>query len=171
MSGLAAAVDGVIDRVITALAGIAAVAVLLMLLVTVGNIGLRLFAEPFNGTFEVVGMLSVVVNGLALAEAQRRKSHIAIDLLIERAPIRAQLAVGAVVTLISIVMFFLLAQNLVSFGLNLRDVGSVSESLRLPYWPLALVLAVGVVGLLLALVSDLTKIGGNLRSDNPQGIW
>lgn len=171
MSGLAAAVDGVIDRVITALAGIAAVAVLLMLLVTVGNIGLRLFAEPFNGTFEVVGLLSVVVNGLALAEAQRRKSHIAIDLLIERAPIRAQLVVGAVVTLISIVMFFLLAQNLVSFGLNLRDVGSVSESLRLPYWPLALVLAVGVVGLLLALVSDLTKIGGNLRSDNPQGIW
>lgn len=171
MSGLAAALASVIDRIITALAGIAAMAVLLMLLVTVGNIGLRLFAEPFNGTFEVVGMLSVVVNGLALAEAQRRKSHIAIDLLIERAPIRAQLVVGAVVTLISIVMFFLLAQNLVSFGLNLRDVGSVSESLRLPYWPLALVLAVGVVGLLLALLSDLTKIGGNLRSDNPQGIW
>lgn len=171
MSGLAGAVNGVIDRFITVLAGIAAVAVLLMLLVTVGNIGLRLFAEPFNGTFEVVGMLSVVVNGLALAEAQRRKSHIAIDLLIEKAPIRAQLVVGAVVTLISIVMFFLLAQNLVSFGLNLRDVGSVSESLRLPYWPLALVLAVGIAGLLLALVSDLTKIGGNLRSDNPEGIW
>lgn len=161
----------VIDRIITILAAIAAVAMLLMLVVTVGNIVLRLVAEPYNGTFEVVGMLSVVVTGLALAEAQRTKSHIAIDLLIEKAPIRAQLVVGAVMTVISGVMFFLLAQRLVSYGLNLRDAGSVSESLRLPYWPLALVLAVGVAGLLLALVSDLAQIGRNLRSETPEGIW
>lgn len=161
----------VIDRIITILAAIAAVAMLLMLVVTVGNIVLRLVAEPYNGTFEVVGMLSVVVTGLALAEAQRTKSHIAIDLLIEKAPIRAQLVVGAVMTVISGVMFFLLAQRLVSYGLNLRDTGSVSESLRLPYWPLALVLAVGVAGLLLALVSDLAQIGRNLRSETPEGIW
>lgn len=171
MKRTASLATAVIDRIITTLAGIAAVAMLLMLVVTVGNIVLRLMAEPYNGTFEIVGMLSVVVNGLALAEAQRHKSHIAIDLLIEKTPIRAQLVVGAIVTVISGVMFFLLAQNLVSYGLNLRDAGSVSESLRLPYWPLALVLAVGVGGLLLALVSDLAQIGRNLRSETPQGIW
>lgn len=171
MSRAAAVVSGAVDRFITALAGVAAAAVLLMLLVTVGNIALRLFAEPFNGTFEIVGMLSVVVNGLALAEAQRHKSHIAIDLAIEKAPIRAQLVIGALVTVASAVMFFLLAQNLVSYGLNLRDVGSVSESLRLPYWPLALVLALGVAGLILALLSDLAQITRNLRSDTPEGIW
>lgn len=165
------AVNNAVDRFITALAGIAGAAVLLMLLVTVGNIVLRLVAEPYNGTFEIVGMLSVVVNGLALAEAQRHKSHIAIDLVIEKAPIRAQLVVGAIVTVLSVVMFFLLAQNLVSYGLNLRDVGSVSESLRLPYWPLALVLAVGVCGLMLALLSDLAQIARNLRSETPEGIW
>lgn len=171
MSRAATAVSAAVDRFISTLAGIAGAAVLLMLLVTVGNIGLRLVAEPYNGTFEIVGMLSVVVNGLALAEAQRHKSHIAIDLVIEKAPIRAQLVVGAVVTVVSIVMFFLLAQNLVSYGLNLRDVGSVSESLRLPYWPMALVLALGVLGLVLALLSDLAQISRNLRSETPEGIW
>lgn len=160
-----------IDRIISTLAAIAAVAMLVMLVVTVGNIVLRLVAKPYNGTFEIVGMLSVVVTGLALAEAQRHKSHIAIDLLIEKAPVRVQLVVGAAMTVISGVMFFLLAQSLVFYGLNLRDVGSVTESLRLPYWPLALILAVGVAGLLLALVSDLAQIGRNLRSDTPEGIW
>ena len=164
-------VSATIDRTITALSGVAAAAVLMMLVVTVGNIVLRLLGQPFSGTFEVVGMLSVIVNGLALAEAQRRKSHIAIDLIIGRAPIRAQLWAGAIVTVVSAVMFALLAQQLVSYGMNLRDAGSVSESLRLPYWPLALVLALGVCGLLLALLSDLGQIARNLRSETPESIW
>jgi TRAP-type C4-dicarboxylate transport system permease small subunit len=171
VSRAVSALTGAIDRFITVLAGIAGAAVLVMLVVTVGNIALRLVGEPYNGTFEVVGMLSVVVNGLALAEAQRHKAHIAIDLLVGKAPVRAQLVIGAVITVVSGVMFFLLAQNLVGYGLNLRDAGSVTESLRLPYWPLALVLALGVCGLVLALLNDLVQIGRNLRSDVPEGIW
>jgi hypothetical protein len=59
----------------------------------------------------------------------------------------------------------------VSYGLNLRDQGAVSDSLRLPYWPFSLVLAVGVAGLVLALLADLLAIGRNLRSDVPESIW
>jgi len=88
-------------------AGLAAAALLLMVLVTVGNIGLRVAATPYNGTYEIVGMLSVLVSGLALAEAQRHKTHIAIDLVMSRRSVRVQLLVGAVVTAVSAVMFAL----------------------------------------------------------------
>lgn len=160
-----------IDRFVSVLAGVAALALVLMLFVTVGNIGLRLFATPYSGTFEIVGMLAVVVNGLALAEAQRHKAHIAIDLLTERMSTRVQLAIAAVVTAVSIGLFVLLSRQLLDYGLNLRRAGSVTESLKVPYWPLSLVLALGVLGLALALLSDLAQIGRNLRSDAPEGIW
>jgi len=160
-----------VDRSVSFFAGLAAAALLLMLLVTVVNIGLRIVATPYNGTFEIVGMLSVLVNGLALAEAQRRRSHIAVDIVMNRAPVRVQLVVGAVVTTIGVVMFGLLAHQLVAYGLNLRDKGSVTESLRLPHWPLSLALAAGVLVLALALVSDLLQIGRNLRSSTPESIW
>jgi TRAP-type C4-dicarboxylate transport system permease small subunit len=152
-------------------AGLAAAALLLMVLVTVGNIGLRVAATPYNGTYEIVGMLSVLVSGLALAEAQRHKTHIAIDLVMSRRSVRVQLLVGAVVTAVSAVMFALVAQELVSYGLNLRARGAATESLRLPYWPLSLALAAGVLVLALALVSDLLQIVRNLRSRNPESIW
>lgn len=161
----------VVDKVAKALATVAGTALVLMLALTVGNIVLRLVAAPYHGTFEIVGLLAVVVNGLALAAAQQSKSHIAIDLVMNRFSGRVQLYLGAAVTVVAIGLFVLLTQQLVSYGLNLRDQGAVTESLRLPFWPVALVLAAGVAGLALALVGDLLQIRRNLRSDTPEGIW
>lgn len=161
----------VVDKVAKALATVAGTALLLMLALTVGNIVLRLVATPYHGTFEIVGLLAVVVNGLALAAAQQAKSHIAIDLVMNRFSVRVQLYLGAIVSVVAIGLFVLLAQQLVSYGLNLRDQGAVTESLQLPFWPVALVLAAGVAGLALALVGDLLQIRRNLRSDCPEGIW
>ncbi|NDL60358.1 TRAP transporter small permease [Phytoactinopolyspora mesophila] len=163
--------SGGVDLVTKSLASVAGVVLLVMLSITVGNIGLRLFATPYHGTFEVVGLLAVLVNGLALAEAQRSRSHIAIDLVMRRTSVRTQLYVGAMVTVISVVLFSLLAQQLTAYGLNLRDQGAVTDSLRLPFWPVSLVLAVGVAGLVLALLADLAAVRRNLRSANPETIW
>jgi TRAP-type C4-dicarboxylate transport system permease small subunit len=164
-------VSRVLDGISQLLAMIAAAALLVMLVLTVGNIGLRLVATPYYGTFELVALLAIIVNGLALAEAQRVRSHIAIDLFMNKAPTRVQLVVGGVLTVVAIGLFALLAQQMITYGMNLRDQGAVTDSLRLPYWPFSLVLAVGVGGLVLALVNDLVAIGRNLRSDVPEGIW
>lgn len=161
----------IVDKAANALAIVAGTALVLMLVLTVGNIVLRLVAAPYHGTFEIVGLLAVVVNGLALAAAQQSKSHIAIDLVMNRYSGRIQLYLGAVVTVVAVGLFVLLTQQLVAYGLNLRDQGAVTESLRLPFWPVALVLAAGVAGLALALVGDLLQIRRNLRSDTPEGIW
>jgi len=160
-----------VNSLISVFAGIAAVALLVMLFLTVTNIGLRLFGDPYAGTFELVSFLSVIVVGMSLALAQRYKTHVAIDIVVTRWSTRAQLWVGAVITLFAAVIFFLLGQELVSYALNLRDKGSVSDSLRWPYWPLAITLAIGIFGLVLALISDLVQIFRNLRSSEPQSIW
>lgn len=163
--------ERLVARVTRGLAAVAGVTLLLMLAVTVGNMLLRAFATPYYGTFEVIGLMAVVVNGLALGEAQRRKSHVAVDIVMSRTPIRIQLIVGVAVTLLSVALFFLVSRQLVAYGLNMSAQGALTESLRIPFWPVTLVLAVGVAGLVLALVADLLAIRRNLRSDKPEGIW
>lgn len=167
----ASALTRSINAVTASLAAVAGVVLLMMLVLTVGNIVLRLVATPYHGTFEIVGLMAVLVNGLALGEAQRRRAHIAIDLVMTRFSTRTQLYVGAAVTIAGIVLFCLLAQQMVAYGLNLREQGAVTESLRLPFWPVSLALAVGVAGLVLALVNDLLTIRRNLRSQTPETIW
>ena len=160
-----------INGVTSALAGIAGVALVGMLLLTVVNIGLRLFASPYAGTFELVSFLSVIVIGLSLAVAQRYKTHVSIDILVSKFSMRTQLVIGAFITVLSMAVFFLIANELIAYSLNLQEKGSVSDSLRWPYWPLGMILAVGIFGLVLALLSDLIQIFRNLKSANPESIW
>ena len=160
-----------IDRASKALAATAGVALVLMLLLTVLNIVLRLAGMPLNGTFELVGLIAAVVTGLTLADAQRAKSHIAIDLLMVRAPMRFQLWTAVLMTVVAVVMFVVLAWQLVVYGLNLQAEGAATASLQLEIWPTPLILAVGVGVLALALVADLFSLGRNLRMADPVGIW
>lgn len=160
-----------IGRVSSAAASVAGVALLAMLAITVGNMLLRAVASPIFGTFELVGLLAVAVNGLALGEAQRQKSNVSIDLVMSRTPMRVQLASGGLVTVVSVVLFSVVGWRLFVYAMNTRASGSRTESLRLEYWPVTLVLATGVVILVLALLADLSAIVRNLRSDEPEGIW
>lgn len=160
-----------IDRISISLAGVAGIALLLMLGLTVGDVVLRLVGIPLDGAYELIGLMAVVVNGLALAEAQRSKSHIAIDLIMNLTPKRVQLYVGILVTLVSGVLIALLAQHLLLYSLNMRDTGSATPSLQLEIWPAPMVLAIGVGALALALVADLVALGGSLRSNALDHVW
>ena len=160
-----------VHGLVTLFAGVAGIALIGMLVLTVTNIGLRLFGDPYAGTFELVSFLSIVVVGMSLALAQRYKTHVAIDIVVSRWSTRVQLWVGAAITLFSAIIFLLLGQELIAYALNLQDKGSVSDSLRWPYWPLALTLSVGILALALALLADLVQIFHNLRSSQPESIW
>lgn len=153
-----------IGWVARAQSAIAGATLLLMLTLTIGNVLLRGFATPYFGTVELVGLMAAIVTGLALADAQRHKIHIAVDLLMSRRSTRTQLVVGAAVTAVAMALFALVAWQLVRYGWNLKTHGAVTESLRLPYWPVVLVLALGFAGLVLALLADLLAALQKARS-------
>lgn len=154
------------------LATVAGVALVWMIVLLVGNIVLRLIASPVHGTYEMVTMTSIFVLGLGLAEAQVAKSHVSIDIVTARWSKRVQLAVGAIVTILAIIVFVQVVDALVAYGLNQRASGSTTESLGIPYWPSVFALAVGFGALMLALVADLVRIRDNARSPYPGvDIW
>lgn len=164
-------IERLIARASSAIAAIAGVALLAMLALTVTNMVLRVVASPLSGTVDLVSLLAVVVNGFALAEAQRHKTHVAIELVTTRLPIRGQLIVGAVTTLLSIAIFTTAAWQLTGYALNLSNANARTDSLGLSYWPVALLLALGILMLVLVLVRDLLLIGRQWGAPEPEGIW
>jgi TRAP-type C4-dicarboxylate transport system permease small subunit len=157
-------VSGVVNRALAAVAGVALIATMLIL---VANIVMRTVAAPMNGTFELISMTAVVVFGLALGEAHTHRAHVSIDLLVGRLRKRARLLVGVAVTIASAALFVQLATSLVIYGINLREQGAATESLAIPIWPSALVVVLGIGGLVLALVADLAKAWLARTSDEP----
>lgn len=149
------------------LARVAGVALLAIMLILVGNIVVRLVADPINGTFELVSMAAVVVFGLSIGYAQTQGSHASIDIVVKRWPKRVRVVVGGVVAAASAVLFVQLITSLVVYGTNQRDSGVATELLGLPTWPSVLAVAFGVAALVLALVADVAKAALAWASDDP----
>lgn len=157
-------VGEVVNRALAAVAGVALIATMLIL---VANIVMRTVATPLNGTFELISMTAVVVFGLALGEAQTHQTHVSIGLLVGRLRKGARILIGVAVTIASGLLFVQLATSLVVYGLNLRAEQATTESLAIPVWPSAIVVAFGVGGLILALVADLARAWLARTSDDP----
>lgn len=157
-------VGEVVNRALAAVAGVALIATMLIL---VANIVMRTVAAPLNGTFELISMAAVVVFGLALGEAQTHQAHVSIDLLVGRFRKGVRILIGVLVTIASGVFFVQLATSLVVYGINLRAEQATTESLAIPVWPSAIVVAVGVGGLVVALMADLPRAWLARTSDDP----
>lgn len=164
-------IERVIARASSATAAVAGVALLAMLALTVVNMFMRVLATPYFGTVDIVSLLAVLVNGLALAEAQRHKTHVAIELVTSRFSMRVQLVIGAITTLLSMAIFSVAAWRLVIYAQNLADANARTDSIGIAYWPAAMLLAAGIVVLVLVLLRDLLLIGHQWRDPDPQGIW
>lgn len=160
------------DRVARILAYFSGGAMLLLVVVLVGNAIMSQLGSPYRATYEVVSALGVVVGGLALAEAQVYKSHIAIDILMKRAPRYFQLFFGTVMTVALIIMFGYLAWGLWAYLDLQRNLNSATDQLNIPTWVLILPLLVGVIGLVIALVGDLGRISRTVRDkESDVDIW
>jgi len=160
------------DKVARVLAYLSGAAMLLLIVVLVGNAIMSQLGSPYEATYEVVSALGVVVGGLALAEAQVYKAHIAIDILMKRAPKYFQLFFGTVMTVALIIMFGYLAWGLWTYLDLQRNLNSATDQLNIPTWVLILPLLVGVIGLIIALVGDLGRISRVVRyKESDVDIW
>ena len=79
----------------------------LMALLTFANIVMRIFWAPIPGVYEVVGFLGVAVAGFVLPRSSLMKAHVGVDLVVEKASLRARLVV-LIITRILVAAFFLI---------------------------------------------------------------
>ena len=153
------------------MAALAGLGLLAMMSVTVYDIFMRLFARPFPGTFELVGWLAAFTASFALAYTQMYRQHVAIDLLVKKFGDRACAYIGAVVNLVSAVLFGFVAYRMFVYAGTLQASGSLSETMRVIYYPWVYLVSVGFASLAVALVTDFARSVRECVTGQPQETW
>ncbi len=131
-------------RVITWVA--AAALGFMVTIIVINVIGRYVFNRPFMGTVEIVQMLLVITVFFSVAHTEVRKSHITFDEAVSRFPRGAQALVMSVMSFFSAAYFFLMTwRELVLAETYIRPVVSGSDVLRIPIFPICLIIAIGAI--------------------------
>jgi TRAP-type C4-dicarboxylate transport system permease small subunit len=129
-----------------------------MLGLTVADIiGIKLFRHPVPGAIELVAFLGVVVTAFAIAFTQVRRGHIQVEFFVMRLPEHARAGVIALVSLLGIALFALLAWQSFEFGQSLQASGEVSMTQRIPFYPFVYALTFCCIPICLVLLADFLK--------------
>jgi len=139
------------------LAFIAGCGLLLMVAVIVSNGVLRVFYKPFSGTTEVVGWLCALSSAFGLGYTQIHRGYVEIDALVQHFPRAVQHVLKMLILLISTIFFAILSWQIALYGMNVAQNGNLSETMGITFYPLILLVALGFVGLTLALLVDSIK--------------
>lgn len=145
----------IVDR---AVAGLAAAALLAMMLLTVADVvGRYCFGSPVPGAFELTELLMAVLifGALPIVSAQGR--HIAITLIEDRLPARVRRALVRTVETIAALVLAVMAWRLGVLAADFASYGEVTSYLRIGLSPFAWFAALGC---LLAAVSAAVAAAG-----------
>ena len=150
--------------------GMAVAGVLLtaLLLMSGANVVCRLVGKPLNAPYELSGYFAAVMIALALAETQRRRGHVEIDIFTRLYSPRVKRCLGAVNVLASAALTVVLATQITFRAASLLAGGEVSETLKIPYAYMMFGVSFGLYLLTVSFLTDFVLIAfgfGNLGAD------
>jgi len=123
---------------------------MVMVLVTSLDVVLRALRIPFTGAYDIVKIAAVLTVIAALPYTTAIKGHVAIEFFFHKLGSRGRVCVDAIMRLLGMGLFSLLACGSVWYGNSLRESGEVSLTLGLPvFWvPYLLAVSCGLVVLI-----------------------
>jgi TRAP-type C4-dicarboxylate transport system permease small subunit len=137
--------SGIMDKM-------AALAVILTMLVIVGNIIMRsVFGKPLTGMMDYVMILTAVTIALALAACGVQNSHIAVDLIIEKFPVKVRHTLDSFTNLVSLTFWILAALFMFDYAKNMAATGTMFPTAQIPFAPVLIVIGAGIAALAIVL--------------------
>lgn len=147
-----------ISKALDLLAGLSFFSVMALVVV---NILLRvLFKSPILGAYELVGFLTAIGIGLALASCAVQNGHIAVDLLVNRLPCRVQGVIDSLTNVAALGFWALAAWHIAKYAQTMTASGVVASTTQVPLSPVIYLVSLGVSGLCLVL---LVKLADSLK--------
>lgn len=143
-----------------------ALIVVLMLLTAVDVLKRSLGDGGVRGTIEITEVVLVIAVYLGMIGAEISGSHIRTSVLIDRLPTRAGGALASIALLIGNVIVALMAFETTLRAWQSVDVGEYRFGLlEVPVWPARIAIALGLIGLLAALILRLIAEARATRDD------
>ncbi|KUO77140.1 MAG: hypothetical protein APF81_21520 [Desulfosporosinus sp. BRH_c37] len=137
------------------MAWLAGTCLFLIVLLVVTNVISRAVYVPFSGAEELVGWLAATTTAFALGYTQIKRGYVDIDALTQRFPLFLQSILKRVILICSACFFALISWKLIGYTLTVKSNGNLSETMRIPFYPLIFLLSLGFAGLTIALLTDL----------------
>ncbi len=116
-------------------AGMAVSGILLVSLVLLSglNVACRLLGHPISASYELSGLFGALIAALALADTQRKRGHVELDLFTRKYSAATRRWAGAFNVFAGAVLMILLGCQLANRAGVLLRAGEVSETLKFPY--------------------------------------
>jgi TRAP-type C4-dicarboxylate transport system permease small subunit len=128
-----------------------------MMMVTVLEMVFRKFGKPIPGTYDVIGLIQVVLVSCAIPYCTFQKGHIRVEMFVQRLPRRAQTIIGTFIDLLSVAFFVVVTWQCFVFGNAMRRAGEVTMSAFIPQHPFIFVMALSCAVLCLLIFYEFLK--------------
>ncbi|MBN1832422.1 MAG: TRAP transporter small permease [Deltaproteobacteria bacterium] len=132
--------------------------VAIMVIVCLNVLGRDLFGVPLDGTVDMVSLLGAFVIAGAIAHTQVLKGHIRITLFIELLPRPIRTILACLIDFVGMVLFGIISWQTILFAIGTHEIGELSEVLKIPITPFAVMVSVGCMALTLVLLTDLISL-------------
>jgi TRAP-type C4-dicarboxylate transport system permease small subunit len=142
------------------IAGITLVTVMLM---TVLDVILRYFGRPITGIYDLVALGGAIIIGFSMPLAAEKKVHVYMELGLQAYGRTMKQILSLFTRLIVFGISFLAAWNLVRLGIDFRQTGEVSLTIKIVYYPIAIGLGICFFIQMLVIAMQIPQVfsGGN----------
>jgi TRAP-type C4-dicarboxylate transport system permease small subunit len=147
-----------LQKVSRAFTDIGGVALTFMMCLTVADVILRCFNYPILGAYEMVALSLAIVIGFSIPKASMDRSHIQMEMVIERLPAQGRALLNTFTRILCIILFGIIGYNLIVVGNEFLSTGETSATLQIPFYPIAYCIAVCCFLQCFVFVSDIVKI-------------
>lgn len=157
------AVERLLNRTSLWFGGLSAAALVVMMLITVADVGGRIFNHPLFGSYELIGMLLVAAGPLGMALCQKEGSHITVTLVVDLLPPGVRAVLQSIALFLSLGTFSVITWKMIELTVTYyaKGRGGVSADLGISLGHVSLVFSIGALlfslMLLLHLVKSLTR--------------
>ena len=124
---------------------IACLVLVATMIMAVANMVLRPFGYPITGSFELMGFGSAIVTALGLGYSYEKKAHIAVDILFKHFSKGARKILSFLGQMVCSLFFFAISWKMSLLALNFMENGELSETLCIPFYPVTMTVALGVL--------------------------
>jgi TRAP-type C4-dicarboxylate transport system permease small subunit len=146
-------------RVVRWLGLIAGAGLMAMVVVTTLDVVLRVFRISLPGAYDLVRIAGALTIAAALPYTTAVKGHVAIEYFFHQLGRRGRIVVDALMRLVGMALFGLLAWGSILFGSSIRRSGEVSQTVQLPMFWVPYVLAASCVLVILIKLYHLSHPG------------
>jgi TRAP-type C4-dicarboxylate transport system permease small subunit len=135
---------------------VAAAGIVALMALTFTDVFLRyFFRSPVRGTYEVSGLIGLVIISFALGQTQIRKSHISVDFLTLLLPRKVRTVLASLVWLISLCLSLFISWRSGVYAFSLYQVGETTQTEKISLAPFEYIVAAGFGVLCLVFLVDL----------------